>query len=325
MCSIFLCSAAGAQETRDTDARSLALEEVIVTAQKRDESLQEVPMAVTAFSAADLDRRAITSMADLDAAVPGLTVADNGLFDKVPTIRGVGNEAQRNRATTAAVAYHVDGVFLASTASSMQDYLDVERIEILRGPQGTVFGQNATGGVINVITRQPQLGEYSGYADVQGGSYELVRARAYGNMPLGDTVAARASVQYLKHDGYSDNITLPGAKLDDADNLTGRVQFLWQPSDTFGATVRAQYFDTDVGDRAQKNVLDPTADPRELRQDFPATFQFDSEIYSAELRWDWGWASLKSITSHQDDTTIHNRDADRSDGFYLPRMDGPFQ
>lgn len=322
--SACLSSAVQAQQT-GAGQGGFVLEEVVVTAQKRDEALQEVPMAVTALSSAELDRRNIVSMPDLDAVVPGLTVIDNGLFDKVPTIRGVGNEGQRNRATTSAVAYHVDGVFLASAPSSMQDYLDVERIEVLRGPQGTVFGQNATGGVINVITRQPQVGEFSGYADVQGGSYDLLRARAYGNIPLGDTTAARASVQYLKHDSFTDNVTLPGADLDNADNLTGRMQFLWQPSETFAATLRAQYFDTEVGDRAQKNTRDPTPDPRELRQDFPAIFEFDSEVYSVELKWDWNWASLKSISSYQDDTTQHNRDADRSDGFYLPRMDGPFQ
>lgn len=310
---------------QETTRSGLVLEEITVTAQKRNENLQEVPMAVSAFSTADIDRRAIRSMADLDAAVPGLTIADNGLFDKVPTIRGVGNEAQRNRATTASVAYHMDGVFLGSTAASMQDYLDVERIEVLRGPQGTVFGQNATGGVINVITRQPELDNLGGYVDAQVGSYDLIRVRANANVPLGRTVAARASVQYLQHDSFTKNVTLPNAKLDDADNLAARVQFLWQPSDTFSATLRAQYFDTDTGDRAQKNVLDPTPDPRKLRQDYPATFEFDSQIFSAELRWNWDWATLKSISSYQDDTTVHRRDGDRSDGFYLPRMDGPFQ
>jgi iron complex outermembrane receptor protein len=303
----------------------LAIEEITVTAQKRTEDLQSVPLSVTAFSAEEVDRKGLTSVQTLDAQVPGMTVSDNGLFDKVISIRGVGNEAMRNRSTISGVAFHVDGIFIASAAGLMQDFLDVERIEVLRGPQGTVFGQNATGGTVNVVTRQPVIGEFSGHADVQVGSYDHLNTRAYVNVPINETMAARASLQYLKHDSFTDNLSLPGAELENADNISGRVQFLWNPVDEFRATLRAQVFDTDTGDRAQKNVLDPTPDPRELRQDFPATFEFSSYIYSAELQYDLPWATVKSITSFQDDDTLHRRDADRSDGFYLPRMDGPFQ
>src|SRR5690606_19220785 len=154
-----------------------------------------------------------------------MTVSDNGLFDKVISIRGVGNEAMRNRSTISGVAFHVDGIFIASAAGLMQDFLDVERIEVLRGPQGTVFGQNATGGTVNVVTRQPVIGEFSGHADVQVGSYDHLNTRAYVNVPINETMAARASLQYLKHDSFTDNLSLPGAELENADNISGRVQF----------------------------------------------------------------------------------------------------
>jgi iron complex outermembrane receptor protein len=303
----------------------MTIEEITVTAQKRTEDLQRVPLSVTAFSSEDVDRIGLTAIQKLDAHVPGLTVTDNGLFDKVMVIRGVGNEAARNRSTISGVAYHIDGIFIGSISGLMQDFLDVERIEVLRGPQGTVFGQNATGGTVNIITRQPVIGEFTGHADVQVGTYDQVYTRAYMNVPINETMAARAAIQYLKHDSFTDNLSIPGADLENEDNLTGRIQFLWQPLDNLSATLRAQLFDTETGDRAQKNVRDPTSDARELRQDFEATWDFDSKIYSMELKYDLPWATFKSISSIQDDQTQHNRDADRSDGFFLPRMDGPFQ
>jgi iron complex outermembrane receptor protein len=316
---ILTCLPVAAQES------GLVIEEITVTAQKRTEDLQKVPLSVTAFTSSDADRKGLTSLQALDGQVPGLTVSDNGLFDRVITIRGVGNEAARNRSTISGVAFHIDGIFIASPPGMMQDFLDVERIEVLRGPQGTVFGQNATGGAVNVITRQPVIGEFSGHADVQVGNYDHLNTRAYANIPISDTMAARGSLQYSRHDSFTKNLTIPGAELENDDNLSGRAQLLWQPVDNFSATLRAHFFDTDTGDRAQKNVLDPTKSPRELRQDYEATWKFESKIYSTELKWDLPYATLKSITSFQDDKTRHVRDADRSDGFYLPRTDGPIQ
>jgi iron complex outermembrane receptor protein len=321
-----ICTIFGAQAwAQSTNESSLVLEEVIVTAQKREEDLQRVALSVTPFTSQDIDRKGLTSLQDLDAHVPAMTVSDNSLFDKVLTIRGVGNEAARNRSTISGVALHLDGIFIASAAGSVLDFLDVERIEVLRGPQGTVYGQNATGGTVNIITRQPVIGEFSGHADLQLGTYNSINTRVYMNIPINDTLAARASLQYLNHDGYTKNLAIPGAELEDENNLTGRIQFLWRPKDNLSATFRAQLFDMDTGDRGQKNILDPTPDPRELRQDFEGQWTADSEIYSAEIKWDTSWASIKSITSYQDDATLHIRDADRSDGFYLPRTDGPYQ
>jgi iron complex outermembrane receptor protein len=126
VCLVSFCSSLSAQDGGDRRSSGLAIEEITVTAQKREESLQDVPLSVTAFNSEDLDRLNLTATEDLDAEVPGLTVADNGLFDKVITIRGVGNEAARNRSTISGVAFHVDGVFIASTSGLMQDYLDVD-------------------------------------------------------------------------------------------------------------------------------------------------------------------------------------------------------
>ena len=128
------------------------VEEIVVTAEKRSESLQDISQAVTALTEEDIEEKNITSFVDLSAIVPGVTVAKNEGYKTVISIRGVGNETNQNAIAAPSVAFHMDGVFIASPFALSTDFLDVERIEVLRGPQGTLFGQNSTGGAINVIT-----------------------------------------------------------------------------------------------------------------------------------------------------------------------------
>ena len=129
------------------------IEDIIVTAEKRDESLQTVSQAVTALTDSELEAKNITSFVDLTAIVPGVTVAKNEGYKTVISIRGVGNETNQNAIAAPSVAYHLDGIFIASPFSLQSDFVDVERIEVARGPQGTLFGQNATGGAINVVSK----------------------------------------------------------------------------------------------------------------------------------------------------------------------------
>ena len=120
------------------------IEDVIVTAEKRNESLQTVSQAVTAITDSELEAKNITSFVDLTAVVPGVTVAKNEGYKTVISIRGVGNETNQNAIAAPSVAFHMDGIFVASPFSLRTDFVDVERIEVLRGPQGTLFGQNST-------------------------------------------------------------------------------------------------------------------------------------------------------------------------------------
>ena len=146
-------------------------EEVIVTAEKRSESLQDLSQAVTALTAVEVEDRQLTSFVDLSAIAPGVNVAKNEGFKTVITIRGIGNEANQNAIANPSVSYHLDGVYVASPFALQTDFLDLEQIEVLRGPQGTLFGQNSTGGAINVITMDPDLEEFSGTADFSLGQY----------------------------------------------------------------------------------------------------------------------------------------------------------
>ena len=142
------------------------IEDIIVTAEKRDESLQDISQAVSALTDSDLENKNIESFVDLSAIVPGVTVSKNEGYKTVISIRGVGNETNQNAVAAPSVAFHIDGVFIASPFSLLTDFIDIERIEVLRGPQGTLFGQNSTGGAINVISKKPTTDDYYGQADL---------------------------------------------------------------------------------------------------------------------------------------------------------------
>ena len=141
-------------------AQENVIEEVFVTAEKRSESVQDISQAVTAISGEDIESKNINSFVDLSAIVPGVTVSKNEGYKTVISIRGVGNETNQNAIAAPSVAFHMDGIFIASPFSLQTDFIDVDRIEVLRGPQGTLFGQNSTGGVINVISKKPSMEGY---------------------------------------------------------------------------------------------------------------------------------------------------------------------
>ena len=292
-------------------------EEVLVTAEKRSESLQDLSQAITVLTGEDLDTRQVTSFVDLSAIAPGVNIAKNEGFKTVITIRGVGNEANQNAIANPSVSYHLDGIYVASPFALQTDFLDLERIEVLRGPQGTLFGQNSTGGAINVVTTAPSMDSSFGKADLTLGDYGLIKARAAYNLPLSDTLAVRASVISNKRDGFTDNLTL-GQDLDDANSMSARVRVLYEPSDNFRANFTAQYFDEDRNGAAQKGLLDRTPGARKLRQNSVAEYELESQLYSAVLEWDFEKFSVKSLTSYQDDDILIRRDNDRNDLDFLP-------
>ena len=292
-------------------------EEIIVTAEKRSESLQDLSQAVTVLSGIDLDNRQISTFVDLSAIAPGVNIAKNEGFKTVITIRGVGYETNQNAIATPSVSYHLDGIYVALPYSLQTDFLDLERIEVLRGPQGTLFGQNSTGGAINVITRAPTTDETYGSADLTMGNYGLLKTRAVINKPLGENLAMRASFISNSRDGFTENLT-NGQDLDDADSVSARVRLSYEPSDIFRANFMAQVFDEDRNGSAQKGIIDPTPDPRQLRQNSPTEHKLNAQLYSAVLEWDRENFSIKSLTSYQVDDILVRRDNDRNDLDYLP-------
>ena len=297
------------------------IEEVVVTAQKREESLSDVPISITALTPETLDNDNIQSLADMSAMAPGLVVARNEGFSRVVAIRGIGFEATQNVDAYPSVAFHIDGVFIADPNATNLEFIDVDRIEVLRGPQGTLFGQNSTGGAINVVNKIPELGEFSGHADIAVGNYSLVQPRAAINVPLGDTAAARAAVTYLSHDGFGEIVggaqdingqVNDGYDLDEADNFQFQGKLLWQPADNFSAILGATFFSiNDVGDRAQRHVNDPSGDIRKVTSDTAGQYDAESSIFSLTLEYDAGIATVKSITGYVEFDQANYLDVDK--------------
>jgi iron complex outermembrane receptor protein len=288
------------------------IETVIVTAEKRSGDLQKVPVAVTAIAGAALDKSNIFDLAGLNGTVPGLSIAKSGGFERIVTIRGVGSETPENSyATQPGVALHVDGVYIANSISLDQSLFDLDRIEVLRGPQGTLFGQSSTGGTINLVTKQPVLKEFSGGGDVSLGNYNLHRERGEINVPLGSEFALRASVQQYAHDGFAKSNVIAGYGLDDANDHSEKLSLLWKPDPDFKVTLTGQSYMANQHGAAQKSVDDPDPDPRSITQDYPSKLKLNAGLYYANVEWTLPQATLKSITSYQ---TLHHQqqaDADR--------------
>ncbi|WP_078084673.1 TonB-dependent receptor [Microbulbifer mangrovi] len=286
------------------------LEEVTVVAEKRSESLQDLSQAVTAMSSDDLETKGIESFVDLSGVAPGVTVARNEGYKTVISIRGVGNEANQNAIANPSVSYHMDGIYIASPFALQTDFIDVERIEVLRGPQGTLFGQNSTGGAINVISSAPSTDAFSGKVDTTLGSYNLQKVRGSVNVPLSDTVAMRTSVTSATRDGFSKNV-LNGQELDDMENLSLRTDWLFDLSANTSLRVFGQAFDEDANGAAIKGIDDPTPDERKLAQDTRSKYTLESRIVGAILETDLGAVTLKTLGSWQKDDILVVRDNDR--------------
>lgn len=295
----------------------LRLEEIIVTAEKRDASLQETSQAVTVMSGVDLDQYSVHSLVDLNALVPGLNVVKNEGTQLVMSMRGVGNEANQNVIASPAVSYHVDGVYMASPHVMQAKLLDIERLEVIRGPQGTLFGQNSTGGAINVVTTQPSFDESHGNIAIEAGSYDRIRTQGVYNFPLAHNSALRLSIATDHHAGYSQNITLD-QELDDGSNIVVRGRLYIEPSDLLSMDFALQIATNDRNGPAQKGILDPTPHPRELAQDFPQTWQLEATFASGTIEYELDDFVLKSVSSFQDDTLDLKRDNDRHDLNLLP-------
>jgi len=221
------------------------LEEVIVSAEKRLESVQDVSQAVTAITSSEIETKNINSMVDLSAIVPGVTVAKNEGYKTIISIRGIGNETNQNAIAAPSVAFHLDGVFIASPFSLLTDFVDIDRIEVIRGPQGTLFGQNSTAGAINVVTKAPSLDEESSSLSMSLGNYNMKKISSSFNVPISESVATSFSFAGHKRDGYSFN-TILEQDLDDANDFSFRNDWFFQLSDTSSLRIFGQYYDLDV-------------------------------------------------------------------------------
>lgn len=209
--------------------------EIIVTAQRRSESLQKVPVAMTALNAEALTNQGVTNISNLSTAAPSLKVVayPNSSDTLTLTMRGQGAGDVGQLTRDGGVAIYIDGFYMARPQGALLDLGDPERIEILRGPQGTLYGRNTTGGAVNIITSKPS-GEWGGYGTLSFGSRNLVRSTASVDVPLSDTLAVKGNIVYVNQDGFVKN---EGRTHDYGEfgQIAGRVAVQWKPSDDFTA------------------------------------------------------------------------------------------
>lgn len=222
----------------EAHAASGALEEIVVTAQRREASLQEVPIAVSAFGEQALEDAGVQTVHSLGSITPGLHV---GTFNVAitPIIRGVGTPSGTT-GVEQAVATYVDGVFITNPFASIFDYNNIERIEVLKGPQGTLFGRNTTGGLIQVVTKDPSHDSELRSA-ISYGSYETVGAKFYGTTGVSDSVAADLAVIYKNQgEGYGDNLTT-GGEVNKSESFGVRTKWLFELSDNTTIRLTGDY------------------------------------------------------------------------------------
>jgi len=278
--------------------------DIVVTGEKHEAPIQSTPLAITAISGESMQERNQNQLTDFNGYVPGLAVEKNQGSERIITIRGIGYETSENPNSEPGVAFHIDGVYIANVMALNQDLLDVDRVEVLRGPQGTVFGETSTGGAINVITKKPVLGEQSGQASISYGNYNYVKGTAGVNIPITDNLAFRAFAQYLHHDGYGYATQVPGTNghypLDDANNLGIRASLLWKPTDDFTILLEAQHYNTDRNASLLKNLDDPDPRARVVTQDYPGKFRLHTNMVYLTMTKELGdWSKLKSVSAYQ--------------------------
>ena len=305
--SSFLLSYANSMQSQEGE---LVFEEVIVTAEKRDESLQSVSQAVTAITDSEIDAKNITSFVDLSSIVPGVTVAKNEGYKTIISIRGVGNETNQNAIAAPSVAYHMDGIFIASPFSLQTDFIDVQRIEVLRGPQGTLFGQNSTGGAINVISNKPTTDERFSKADITYGDYGMKQLRSSSNFPISNNVSTKLSLSAMTREGFTENLAT-GQDLDDAHNLSFRTDWMIDVNDTTSLRIFGQYSSVDRNGAAIRGIDDQSPGMRKLSQNTISKQELTSSVFAMIFETDLGYASLKILASSQEDDISVTRDNDR--------------
>ncbi|MGE4304630.1 MAG: TonB-dependent receptor [Novosphingobium sp.] len=295
-------------------AAASGITDIVVTAERREVSLQDAPLSVSAVTSDQLEAANINDITGLNGTVPGLVVARSGGGERIISIRGIGSETPENTNTQPGVSYHIDGVYIFNSIAASAAFIDVAQVEVLRGPQGTLFGQGSTGGTINVVSIEPTTDETTGYVKAGIGNYNYKEGSAALNVPLSDTLAVRGAFQFTKHDGYAYATEVPGFEkydLDDEDNTGWRLGAKWSPTSNFSITLNTIQYNSETNGPAQKNILDPEPDPRVLTQDYPGRSVVKTQFYSGVMRYETPFAVIKSITGYQ---KLHSEQAWDADG-----------
>jgi len=247
--------AAAPQATDDSQ-----IGDIVITAQRQSESLQSVPIAVSAFDSTALKSQQINTTSDLQLTLPNITFTKSNFTSSSSfNIRGIGDLCV-GVTCDAATGIHVNDVPVLGSPIFQNEYFDVERIEVLRGPQGTLFGRNATGGVINFISAKADLSGIHASGDIEYGNYNSIRVKGMLNIPLGNIFGIRVAGYYLNRDGYTKNIST-NSQIDGRNQYDIRVSLRFQPTPNTTLDIVGHYFkEDDDRSRVQKQLChrDPT-------------------------------------------------------------------
>ena len=220
-------------------------EEIVVRAQKRDENIMEVPISVTAVSGAQIEASGIRDMFELQQNVPGLIVGQSQTATTSNfSIRGIGSTAN-NFGVESSVGLYVDGVYRSRQSSMINELVDVEAVEVLRGPQGTLFGKNTPAGAIQIRTVAPSSDSADAFVELSAGDLGFARIAAATNIPISDTMALRGTIFGSERDGYVDDDNFGSDFHNDRSRKGVRLQLGWDPSDTFDMRIIADYSEID--------------------------------------------------------------------------------
>lgn len=296
------------------------LEEIVVTAQRRSEKLQNVPVSVTAITGAALSEAGIENLKDLRISIPGLTVT-NSVGYATTRLRGVGSGAL-GPGLEAPIALYVDGVYQASSAGNLTDFVSVAQIEVLKGPQGTLFGRNATGGLIQINTRDPAH-DPSLEATIGYGNYGTLKGSLYATTGFGPNLAADIAIQSSgASDGYGHNLASGRDTYRNYHNVTMRSKWLWTPGATTQVTLIGDYTTLKNSDVALRpfpgSSPTPPAGPAyggsryDLYGDVDPLIRTKTGGVSLKIDQDLGFASLLNIVSYRRTTSHIFFDADMS-------------
>lgn len=225
--------------TQVAAADSSGIDDIVVTAQRREERLQEVPIAITAFSQDALTKGDIRDISRLAQFTPGFNFGQSG-FDTRPAIRGVRTDAVDGNGDTT-VGFYVDDVYQSLAVQASQPFVDVARVELARGPQGTLFGRNTFGGAISVVNALPGKELEAGAGFIYG-NYNRVQGKAYLSLPIGDTFGIRIAGLYEDRDAYVKNVVVPGNDIYDRKTRYLRGTARWTPTDSLEVILRGTYW-----------------------------------------------------------------------------------
>jgi iron complex outermembrane receptor protein len=294
---LFLVALAATFVIPEAYAQGSLIEEVVVTARKRAESLEESPVSVRAFTASEIQSAGIETPRDFIALTPNVTLVETqNAGNAFINVRGV----SQARNSEMSVAVLVDGVLMPNPAQFTQQLIDVQQIEVLRGPQGALYGRNAIGGAITIVTKQPGE-DFEGRVELgaDSGPGYTVRGTASGPVGGSDAWKYRVTGSYVDTDGYIDNEFL-GDKADPYQDTSARARIIYEPNETFSADVRlsASMLET----QALYFTIDAEADDTELpvRVNNPGSNERDIYNFSLKLEWAMDAGTFTSITAYDD-------------------------